>query len=213
MKWLRGVIAAAVLVMVAAPAVGQNNTQFVRAQWSGGNWGPYTLRSLPGMVEFDAYCVDFNHHVWGGVRWQAVYTPLTNVAGLLANTRYGPSWTGDGVSLQMNYMRSAYLASMFSGIAVGARSTEGRNLHNAIWHLWGDDPSGANDPFYGNAMAANLNIDEFSDWYVVSDKNGARQEFITQHVNVVPEPATIILMGTGLVAVMGLTIVMRQSVG
>ena len=237
MKWLRGVIAAAVLVMVAAPAVAQvglvgdgqwykdnHNVEFVETNW-GSYWGPYTLNvfdrssypnpsQTPGTHLIDAYCVDYTHHVWSGVTWEAVFTPISRPDLLRKNTRYGRGdwYSGSNSLLQLQYQRSAWLASQFAG-----NEADGLLIHNALWHLWTpQQPLNAPDsPWYGDARDMTFGEDDFADWYVVSDVSpitGGRQEFLMQ-VNVVPEPATIILMGTGLVAVMGMTIVMRQSVG
>lgn len=226
MKWLRGVTAAAVLLMVAAPAVGQdnNNIQFRYTSW-GTQWGPYVLnvmdRSLlpnasymPGTNLIDAYCVDYNNHVWTDIQWQAVATPLWDVDGLQANTRYGQLGGFAGMDLQLQYQRSAWLASHFE-----ANRATGQQLHAAIWHLWGYNPTGwDDDPWMSRVLETDVSNFGLDNWYVVSDVAmggdgyGGRQEFLVQ-TNVVPEPATIILMGTGLVAVMGLTLVMRRSVG
>jgi len=52
-------------------------------------------------------------------------------------------------------------------------------------------------------------------WQVVTDMNTnslttGKQEYLTY---VTPEPATIFLMGTGLVAVLGMTFITRRSLG
>ena len=229
MKLSKCVLVLALLAVVSAPASAQignpyglqddHNVQFVRSNW-GTYWGPYTLNVFdpsgfanagyaPGMNLIDAFCVDFNHHVWSGVTWEATFTPLSDLEGLLVNTLYGRTAGLSPTELQLGYQRSAWLASQF---ALNSRD-EGLYIHNALWHLWTDQPNGAPENGWGElALQQNFVPDDYSDWYVVSDTRMERQEFLVR-ASVVPEPSTIILMGMGLVAVMGLTFVMRQSVG
>ena len=126
-----------------------------------------------------------------------------------------------------HYRAAAWLATQFAATATGPGNAGWGSLHAAIWHLFTPEPDWQFNPAPGfvtpdewiarafAAVEGNPNID-FSNWYVVTDVNtrgmhGGVQEFLT--TNVVPEPATIFLMGTGLVAVLGMAIVMRRPLG
>jgi hypothetical protein len=222
MKALRSSLLGLTLALVATPALAQfqEDVRFETARPYGsvigsypeGNYyvGPYQLSLVnsPAVPWFDVYCLDFQHSVWSGVEWRASFTPLSvSDAVLDANTRFGSANRG-------NYMMAAWLSTRFY-TTMADRSSEWPGLHAAIWALF---PQNLGEPTYSSTVitdwhnqasagVAGTNPDY---WFVVSDVRGERQEFLTY---VTPEPETVFLLGTGLVAVLGMSIVMRRSLG
>ena len=144
-------------------------------------WGPTV----------DIFCVDLYNNIGIGDQYAANFTNLS-----------GP---GVGVATRARtltqYLEAAYLAQK---IELGAN----KNLYTgAIWNIMSGSPvtySVAGDIQLVVADAvANYGSVNANQWVVVTDVNAAgnnnrgKQEFIT---HVTPEPATLLLLGTGLMA-------------
>ena len=230
MRLLRAVVLSAALLCVGSSLGAQVPVQLTGAgntSYAGYMVGPYT-GSLPGFPSLDFYCVDFLNGVHVGDQWNARLTSLGNfVAG---QTRYGQFY---GLSGLARYQQAAWLStqfSAFSGLGSAERSLAYGTLHTAIWHVM---TSGLPNPYTGlpnwspsyngvsaadwvtAAQKADMSGMRWNYWQVVTDMNTnslttGKQEYLTY---VTPEPATIFLMGTGLVAVLGMTFITRRSLG
>jgi hypothetical protein len=175
--------------------------------------------SEPGQPTVDIWCVDFFHEVSNNQTWNANLTNLGS--GDLSNT-YGMRFRGwsEGIA-EERYKAAAWLATQF---IVPPSDNKGQwpELQAAIWSLMGKNADGSSTAFplswvpgvqtnaqgwMGAAIAASQGGQvNGSEWTVISDVRGssyATQEFIARY-NVVPEPATLILFATGLVAIAGL---------
>ena len=229
MRVLRSLLLPVVALALAVPAVAQNPFQSqVQVAPSGPAWdnptafgflvGGYPGRILswpgvgavPGTGYQDFYCVDLGHRISQGASWYAWISQVGG--GDLTQTRLGNAGLG-------NYTRAAYLAGLFDQYD----QMWWGGIHAQIWKEMGNytitsTMAIAASDFWNHHVALNpgltweqavasVNTDY---WYVVSDVDGQRQEFLTY---VTPEPETIFLLGTGLVAVFGMTIVMRRSLG
>lgn len=167
---------------------------------AGPYWGSYTATG----PAFSMYCVDFNNYVNSvGDPWYINATSLGSSD--MTQTRLGAG------SLT-TYQQTAFLSSLF---AVES-SSYWDAIHGAIWTLTlGYNPDNGsngfvsgtkNDPYYWlntelpTAMQSqSWATRDWSNWYVLTPTGADNsQEFL---VHVTPEPATIILMGSGLLLI------------
>jgi hypothetical protein len=218
MKALRTlVVSAASLASVAASADAQNiqfQTQKPNPAVTAFGYyvGPFTgtLISDPTRPTIDLFCLDVMNQVQFGQKWTAVFTNLAN--GNLASTRHGAANV-------LNYKKAAWLTSQY---AVTSTSQWG-GIQAAVWNLFnpGNPNGGTNAGNTGheaywlaqaNAFANSnaFNTFDYSRYTIVTDVNGIGQRvggvqgFMT--TTVTPEPETYLLMGTGLLALLGVAV-------
>lgn len=186
--------------------------------------GPYTGTS-PGLPTLDLFCVDFLNSVRVGNVWNARFTSLSDLMGGLGlgNTRFGQKAlltvsTADDATTVLNYRKAAWLAMQFAANGTGSWG----GIHQALWNLftptspnWLNTTSG-DWRSLADAASTNETFDQinWNSWYVVTDVNtvGGRygkQEYLTY---VTPEPETLLLLATGLAAVLGYAVASRRFV-
>jgi hypothetical protein len=156
--------------------------------YSGVQVGPYEARFIesPATPSFNIYCVDYNHHAID--QW-------VNVTSLgssdLSNTRLNDSG---------KYQEAAYLASLFDTYS----TSQWGYIHAAIWYITSGVTLGNMSSWqsYLTMAATNAGSYNTAGWYVLSPAthNGITydgQEFLMRTASV-PEPATFVLLATGL---------------
>lgn len=162
--------------------------------------GPY-WGSSPGMGDFNLYCVDFLHSARVGQTWTAYFTQISNGAAIS---------TGNYTRLtdQLKYQRAAWLASNF---LTHPTASAWQGIHGTIWNEMSGQSFATGD-WLAQLDNADLTAMNYDYWQVVTDvnfKTGGTQEFL---VHVTPEPGTILLMASGLVALVGAAVVTKRAV-
>ena len=160
----------------------------------------------PGEHHVGFNCVDFFHEVTWGQQWNA------NISSLAGGD---VSFTRNPGSLD-KYKEAAWLISNYTPSNVQA--TQG-----TIWNLFQTPgPNWVTDASLFSQAQANYQSFDYSGWYVVTDVNaggaddaGSVQEFVVHdpsvHITSTPEPATMSLIGTGLIGIIGLRLRRRDN--
>lgn len=173
--------------------------------------GPFsaTLLSDPTLPTVSIFCVDLLNAVNWGQQWQA------NVSNL-GQTNLSATRAGSGAL--DSYRKAAWLTSQLSPSTDPVARAE---IHAAIWSLFtpgisvagftGQSRVTAANSFAASSAWSSYNWSQYSVLTGVATTGtsfGGPQEFITNTAlvqpAVTPEPATWLLLGTGLVAVLGL---------
>ena len=165
----------------------------------------------------DIFCVDFTHEAnTGSAGYAANFTNLGQDAGDV-----GISTRSHGTQAQTltDYLEAAWLAqNILAQPNLG--NAAALDMNGAIWQIMSGFPvyrNGINSGiayWVGQAQTYYSQVNAY-DWVVVTDQTGAgtatggSQEYLTQ---VTPEPGTMLLLGTGLLAMMlGVGAVKRLS--
>lgn len=171
--------------------------------------GPFqmTFGGIFGSAVHDIVCVDLNNSFSDGQSYVANLTLLSSSDGdFTTRTRQG-MYYGNGYSSQYVYLKMAWLAEHL----YSSPTSDWSGIQGAIWHIaTGSDPlGGTTNPnvqhWLDLVYAADLGTVDRNHWAVVTDVNvtgptGGVQEFLVR-TNVVPEPATYVLLATGLIGV------------
>ena len=177
------------------------------AQFSGLSPAANAALLPPGGTQWDIFCVDFQHNAYIGQTTNVYLTNLSQV-----NLSNSNGWLGQytrSTSLT-SYLESAWLSQQI--MSAGVNTDKAKDMNGAIWQIMGGtvyrNGSNTNIAAWADSAAKYVGDVTASNWVVVTpyttNTDGSRsvassQEFLTQ---VTPEPATLLLLGTGLVAMM-----------
>jgi len=166
--------------------------------------GPYQLQLQAGDQTriVNAPCDDYLDHISVGESWRANEIPLTD---------FSSGLFGNEANAQQKYWAAAYLTSLF-----GTSQYSNNDISFAIWGLFESEAQSNTqnyDAVAGNlasnalnlALSQDSNLNEFKGWEILTptqrEGDGRPQEFLVPGGTPTPEPATLALLGSGLLAV------------
>jgi len=225
---MRSRIAALALTMslgIAAPASASTQFTFV----NGGTvtaFGYYVgqyagIEGAPVNANVVLNCVDFFHHIQNGQVWTANLTSLGSSAGIGTVTRFN--------NLNL-YREAAWLTTQYAGKS----AADVADIQATIWNLFPGSPTppaaSVTSTWLTQAqsfVASNPGSATYQNFWVVTDVNAhlaggadnpnSVQEFIiyddtfNPNVTPTPEPATLMLVATGIAGIAGVRIRRRKK--
>lgn len=145
------------------------------------------------------YCVDFAHEVHNGEQWNANLTNLGTGAGIGTNTR--------SADLSL-YREAAWLTTQY---ALHPEATG--DIQATIWNLFGTMPGvvPSSNYWFTQAVSNYASLD-YGSFVVVTDVNKALDSSAQEFIVVTPEPASAVLLATGLLGIAGVAVRKRRAV-
>jgi hypothetical protein len=216
MKFTRSLLVAAGLALTASPAFAGDpyvltlkgvNGRADHGVYDGAYYGKLTQGGSTVADNFTMFCIDYTHDVSINSSWGVTSGSILD-AGATTTAR---NYIGNSSITMLDFKKAAWLASQFNPLNPG----DFAGIHGAIWNTFLPNASDLNWPEIAAwtdkanaAAAAGFPGFDFSQWQILTPNGNYGQ--VQLRLTTTPEPATMILMGSGLIGMFFVTAYKRR---